>query len=361
MKSSLFESAAIAFELDGTGVAREPALGRGTRQAYGQNELTMRYVIYGAGAIGATIGGKLHQAGCEVVLIARGAQREALEGQGLRLQTPDADDVLRIPVAGAPGEIEYGPQDVVVLAVKSQDSASALDELAAAAGSEVALACAQNGVDNERMALRRFAASYGLLVYVPAQFLEPGLVQVFMAPVHGVLDVGRLPGGADERAEAVAADLGRAGFDSRSNEGIMRFKYAKLLDNLGNALDALLGSRDAATDLVARAREEALRCYEAAGIDFASEEEMRERLSAMPAMRPVAGIEHEGSSSSQSLVRGTGTSEADYLNGEIALLGREHGVPTPVNDVLQRLAGAAARDRRPPGSMTAAEIETALG
>ncbi|MGY4914778.1 ketopantoate reductase C-terminal domain-containing protein, partial [Streptomyces sp. 900116325] len=51
--------------------------------------------------------------------------------------------------------------------------------------------------------------------------------------------------------------------------------------------------------------------------------------------------------------------EADYLNGEIVLLGREHGVPTPVNDVLQRTANAFARERREPGSMSVAEL-TAL-
>jgi 2-dehydropantoate 2-reductase len=318
----------------------------------------MRYLIYGAGAIGATIGGKLFQAGCEVTLVARGAHREALERRGLRLQTPDADDLLRIPVVDSPEGI--GPEDAVIVAVKSQDTASVLDELAAVAP-DAAVLCAQNGVDNERMALRRFARSYGLLVYVPAQFLEPGVVQAFMAPVHGVLDVGRVPEGADDLARAIAADLGRAGFDSRASTRIMRFKYAKLLDNLGNALDALLGSRDSAADLVARAREEALRCYEAAGIDFASDDEMRERIRDMPAMRAVAGIEHVGSSSLQSQLRDTGASEAGYLNGEIALLGREHGVPTPVNERLQRLAGEAARERRPPGSVSAAEIEAPLG
>ena len=142
----------------------------------------MRYVIYGAGAIGATIGGRLHQAGCDVTLIARGAHREALERDGLRLQTPDADDLLRIPVAEAPDGLDLGPEDVVVLAMKGQDAVPALDALAAAADPGVAVVCAQNGVENERAAARRFANSYGMLVYVPAQHLEPGVVQVFSAP-----------------------------------------------------------------------------------------------------------------------------------------------------------------------------------
>jgi hypothetical protein len=58
----------------------------------------------------------------------------------------------------------------------------------------------------------------------------------------------------------------------------------------------------------------------------------------------------------QSLTRGTGTIEADHLNGEIVLLGRLHGVPTPLNELLQRLANTFARERRPAGSMPVAEL-----
>ena len=63
-----------------------------------------------------------------------------------------------------------------------------------------------------------------------------------------------------------------------------------------------------------------------------------------------------GGSTWQSLRRGTGDVEIDYLNGEISLLGRRHGVPTPVNDLLRdaawRLAGAGAE----PGSLSAADL-----
>ena len=57
---------------------------------------------------------------------------------------------------------------------------------------------------------------------------------------------------------------------------------------------------------------------------------------------------------------GSGSIEADYLNGEISLLGRLHGVPTPANDVLQRLANEFARDRRPPGSLPLPDLIAAI-
>ena len=67
-----------------------------------------------------------------------------------------------------------------------------------------------------------------------------------------------------------------------------------------------------------------------------------------------------GGSSWQSLQRGTGTIETNYLNGEIVLLGRLHDVPTPVNALLQRVANDAARRKLPPGSMLASDLLRAL-
>lgn len=73
-------------------------------------------------------------------------------------------------------------------------------------------------------------------------------------------------------------------------------------------------------------------------------------------MSRLPGLEHTGGSSWQSLVRGTGSIEADHLNGEIVLLGRLHGVPTPVNAVLQRRARQAAATGAGPGSITAGAL-----
>jgi 2-dehydropantoate 2-reductase len=74
----------------------------------------------------------------------------------------------------------------------------------------------------------------------------------------------------------------------------------------------------------------------------------------------VPGLQRGGGSSWQSLVRGTGSVEADYLNGEICLLGRLHGVVTPVNALLQRRANAAAAAGLAPGSTTEDELLAAV-
>ena len=63
-----------------------------------------------------------------------------------------------------------------------------------------------------------------------------------------------------------------------------------------------------------------------------------------------------GGSTLQSLARGTGAVEVDYLNGEIVWLGRQHGVPTPANELVRRVANEMARAGAPPRSITAREL-----
>jgi 2-dehydropantoate 2-reductase len=310
----------------------------------------MRFAVLGAGAIGGAIGGRLHQAGHEVTLIARGAQLAALRADGLTLQTPDADVTLPVAAVGSPAEAGIAPGDVVILATKSQDSVAALDELARAAP-DAAVVCAQNGIANEGMALRRFADVYGMYVYLTAQYVTPGVVQVYCHPVSGLLDLGRYPAGGDDTAVAVAEALTAAGFASRVDAGIMRMKRTKLLGNLINAIQVVCGAADGdeVSELHARATAEGEACYVAAGADWAPRAEVRARGRAVSPPRPVHGEPHRYSSSWQSLQRGTGRIEADYLNGEVVLLGRLYGVPTPVNAAVQRLAGriAAGADADP--------------
>jgi 2-dehydropantoate 2-reductase len=312
----------------------------------------MRYVVYGAGAIGGTIGGKLAQHGHDVTLICRGPHLEAVRRDGLLLRTPDGDTRLQIPAAGSPAEIGWQGDEAVFLTMKSQDTWAALEALRLAAG-DVPVICAQNGVANEAMALRVFSRVYGLNVRMPATHLEPGVVIAHSAPVTGVLDLGCYPEGTDHLSMRVAMDLDGSEFISHAEPKIMRQKYAKLLMNLANTVQALCGMA-AAGDIVRRVRDEALMVYEAAGIEVADEAEFAAD-SAKLTMKPVEGAPHLGGSTWQSMERG-GTLETDYLNGEIALLGAMHGIATPFNRMLQFAAAEAVRDGRRPGSYTVDEL-----
>jgi 2-dehydropantoate 2-reductase len=239
--------------------------------------------------------------------------------------------------------------------MKSQDTPAALDALRRTAGTTTPVVCLQNGVDNERAALRVFDHVYGICVMCPAAHLEPGLVQVYSSPISGLLDIGRFPRGIDATTAAVSADLSSATFESVERTDIMRWKYSKLLMNLGNAVDALCRSGGRAR-LSAMVVEEGEACLRAAGISFTPKDEERARRGTKIDMHESETLKRRGGSSWQSLARATGRIESDYLNGEIVLLGRLHGVPTPANVLLQDLARQASRDGIPPGSFDADEL-----
>ena len=322
----------------------------------------MRFTVYGAGAIGGAIGGRLFEAGHDVTLVARGDHLRALRDDGLTLVSPDGSATLRPPAVGHPAEADLRDGDVVILAMKSQDTAAALADLVPHAPPGVRVLCAQNGVDNERVALRFFPLVYGVAVMLPATHLQPGVVVVHLAPTTGLLDVGRYPEGVDAVAEEVAAALSGATFGSQARPDIMCWKYRKLILNLGNAVEAVCGPEAArSTPLVRMARAEGEACLQAAGIDAVSIDDDRARRGDLFQLRPVPGHERQGGSSWQSLARGLPTVETDYLTGEIVLLGRRHRVPTPVNELFQRLANRMAAEGRPPGSVAAEDVLARLG
>ncbi|MBK3646657.1 ketopantoate reductase family protein [Streptomyces sp. MBT33] len=326
----------------------------------------MRYIIIGAGAVGGAIGGRLAGAGHEVVAVARGAHLAALRESGLRLTVPDGQHTYRLPAVEGPAELgELRADDVLVLAVKTQDTVAALRDWGPApvdgggtAAERLPLLCAQNGVEGQRLALRVFQHVYGVCVWLPATFVEPGRVSAAGAPLTGILHLGRCPHGTDETVRRIAADLEKTRFlEAPVVPDVSRWQYAKLLSNLANALEAVTSTAgDRAGELYRRVRAEGEAVLDAAGIAYASAEEQRETRGHKVDLVPLDGAPRGGGSSWQSLSRGTGSIEADYLNGEIALLGRLHGVPTPLNDLLQRLANTFARERRAAGSMPVEEL-----
>ncbi|MEV5438810.1 2-dehydropantoate 2-reductase [Streptomyces sp. NPDC052682] len=326
----------------------------------------MRYIIIGAGAVGGVVGGRLAQAGHEVVLVARGAHRDALREHGLRLRVPQGELTCRLPVVDGPAALgELREDDVLVLAVKTQDTEAALRTWGPApvrgggtAAGTLPLVCAQNGVESQRLALRRFRRVYGVCVWLPATHIEPGVVAAAGTPLTGILHLGRYPHGTDDTARRIAADLETAHFEAPVVPDVARWQYAKLLANLANSLEAVTGpvGSDEARALYTRVRAEGEAVLDAAGIPYAGEQEQRAVRGDKVRQVPLDGVPRSGGSSWQSLSRGTGTIEADYLNGEIVLLGRLHGVPTPLNELLQHLANTFARERRAPGSMPLEEL-----
>ena len=326
----------------------------------------MRYVILGAGAVGATIGGRLAEAGYAVTLVGRGEHAEAVKRDGLLLAMPDRTMRLPVPMVTM-DELHLTPDHVLFLGVKSQDTPHLLDQLATVpvdgGAADLPVFCAQNGVANEDAVLRRFARVYGVCVNIPATHLEPGVVEAPATPVSGILQIGRYPAGTDDLASAVAADLRRSGFLAEARTDVMAWKRAKLLSNLANALQVLCvggyewraGTDDTTGTVVSRIREEATACFDAAGWTVTDAAQFRADAGAF-GMAAVNGRTRGGGSTWQSVERGLPSVETDYLNGEIVRLGRLHGVPTPVNAAIQAGMREITQRSRAPRTLDPADL-----
>ncbi len=360
-----------------------------------------RYVFIGAGAIGSGLGGCLARAGSEAVLVARPAHVEAVRADGLRLRTPDFDERVSLAAVTGPDELRLRTDDVLVLTTKTHQATAALAEWADAevyargsSGSDsttwtggdegghgdaepvgrawqlLPVLTALNGVSSEQLALRYFDRVFAVCVWMPAVFLEPGEVIVRATPRRGIFHVGAVhtATGDDESAadQAVLAELQRdwraADCEVILTDQVMAWKYRKLISNMGNAIQALVGENGDPARVREAIDAEARAVLDGAGIDYIDDETEEAARQDSFRVAPVAGEpEQLGGSSWQSLARGSGTIETDYLNGEIARIARRHGLAAPANAGLSSLARIAAATGQRPGSVSADDLARRLG
>ena len=344
-------------------------------------EKSTRYVILGAGAIGAAIGGLLNRTGSRVVCVARPAVAEAL-GRGIVLEEHGEETTVTADAVTALSELTREDGDVVLITTKSQASGEALRELSRAYDETLPVVCLQNGVRNEEIAAQRFSTVYAGLVFFSAVQLEPSLISL---PQGRTVAVGCYPEGLDDRARQMCADLNRAGLETLSSAHVMSMKWGKLIANLNNATTTITGYwlERAMVDpemrrLMLEVREEGLRVADAAGIAVeppAGEpsairiREMTEKLRQPPKRseraKPgdgddLAEQERTYSSMWQDLYLGRKQNEADFLNGEIIALGQKMGVPTPYNSTLLETVNRMFAEGLKPGIYSPRELHALL-
>jgi 2-dehydropantoate 2-reductase len=326
----------------------------------GENSKGMRFIIYGAGAIGGVVGGHLAMAGTNVVLIGRSGHVNAIREQGLRFITPSGLHVLKVAAVTAPGEIDFRQNDVVLFTMKSQNTEEALRDLGSVV-SDVPIFCLQNGVRNEETAANYFPRVYGSYVRVGGEYLRDGEVICRRDP-PGWLIMGRYPAGQDGLVDAVAAALRRAGFHVLATPDVMPYKWGKLMLNLGNAIGAITNARDGDIGRIGAAvRQEAQELLSQAGIRWVSEEQLAISWPESTE-RPRSVLKTEGQSSTwQSLARRQGTVEADFLNGEIVRVAKRLGKQAPLNEALSGIVREMAAQRELPGKYTPGELLKMLG
>ncbi len=300
-----------------------------------------RYIIIGAGAVGASLAAEFTLAGISNVLIGRGAQVEALRRDGLEYIRPSGTQRLRLDIRDETDPPALKIDDILVLAVKSQDVETATAAWAwrpvegGGVAADLPLVTLQNGLAAEPIAARRFSRIYAASVLTPASYTQAGRVTVSADPKVAVITLGRYPAGPDGLSNAIAADLTRANVVAEARSDILRWKAAKLLWNVRNALELFSGPQDRHDAVGALLEAEARAVFAAVGQDLALPGERLVSLADWkPATVPATPEQRGRQSTWQSFVRGT-SSEVDFLNGEIVALGLRQGVPVPWNRAVQ--------------------------
>ncbi len=295
----------------------------------------MKIIVMGAGALGAYFGARLQAAGHDVTFVARGAHLEAMQTDGLRIESPLGDLTLE-EVRATDDPAEAGEADVVLFMVKNYDVEAAARQLLPALGPRTIIVTAQNGVS----APKRLAAIVGSArvhpgaVYMPADIRAPGVIRHSSA-FHRMA-FGPLEGEAGETARAFADAVAASGpgCEISSNIRVTLWEKFILLSSL-SAITALtrldigpIRDTPGTRDLLIRAVREshAVGRADCPGLpDDAADRTLGFLL------ETIAPNVH--ASMLDDLNRGRRI-ELDYLSGDICRLGRTHGVPTPVHDFV---------------------------
>ncbi|MES2435973.1 MAG: 2-dehydropantoate 2-reductase N-terminal domain-containing protein [Pseudomonadota bacterium] len=313
----------------------------------------MTYVIFGAGAVGTSLAAQFTEAGIDNLLVGRGRQLDHLRAHGLLYKRAQGTAHVALNVTDI-DSLHLKPDDILLLAVKAQDieDLSARLALLPVAGGGVAadlpIVTLQNGLEAERIVARRFSRLYAAVVRVPAIYTETGKVSVLAEPQFASISIGRFPQGRDAITARLVADLARANTLIEEHADIRRWKAQKLTYNVRNVVELFAGTPDQVAQVGTSLATEAESVLKAAGLDPAQESERKVSLSGWNVSRdPTAP---SGQSTWQSFTRGA-RSEVDFLNGEIVLQARLHGLAAPWNLAAQRLAAELAATGSAPGSI----------
>jgi 2-dehydropantoate 2-reductase len=277
--------------------------------------------------VGCYFGGMLARAGHAVTLIARPTHVQAINANGLRMETKTFDEQVRLS-ASAEASAVHGA-DLVLFCVKSMDTEAAGAQILPHLAPNATVLCLQNGVDNADR-LRAVLPNHTVaaaVVYVATEMAGPGHVKH-----HGRGDLVIEPSAA-----YVAPALVAAGITAEVSDNVRGALWLKLILNCAyNAVSAISqlpygktavgdGVQDVMRDVVA----ECLAVAQAEGVQVAGNVNAAVRMifDTMP---------NQFSSTAQDLARGK-KSEIDYLNGLVVRRGTALGIATPANRVLWAL------------------------
>ncbi|HLN60630.1 MAG TPA: ketopantoate reductase family protein [Symbiobacteriaceae bacterium] len=296
----------------------------------------MRIAIMGSGATGTYYGAKLARAGYDVLFVARGAHLDALQTKGLSVVGQEEFHLPHVQATNAPAAV--GPVDLILFCVKAYDTDEAARLIQPLVGPETVVLPIQNGVDNVERIGSLIGPEHliGGLCRISVDIPQPGTVRL-NSPFKEII-FGEMNGSPSARTAAIARMLERAEIPHKLSGDIRKeiwnkFTFITAMSGITGATRLPIGPiREVAEayDLYGKIAAEVVAVGRAEGVDL--DRHLPDELMAQ-GRALAAGLK---ASLLVDLERGRRT-EVETLQGAVVRLGRKHGIPTPVTDVIYAL------------------------
>ena len=293
----------------------------------------MRIAVMGAGAVGGFFGGQLARAGNDVTLIARGAHLEAIRNGGLTIKAHRGE--FNVKVSATDDTSRAGHVDLAILSVKGYQNAAAIPALIPMLGEGSCVLTLQNGVASydEVASLAGPDRVLSGAAYIETQVESPGVIRQEGEVVRIVF--GEINGERTDRAQRILETLQAAGVDAQLSRDVMvdlwtKFLYIATMAGISSVARkpmSLLLTLEASRETMLACMREAEAVARARGIDL--DPEVVERT-----MEYMDAEAESLQASMQTDLDAGRPLELEALNGTVVKLGRESGVPTPVNSTL---------------------------
>ena len=294
----------------------------------------MRIAVMAAGAVGGYFGARLAAAGHDVAFIARGAHRDAIRRDGLKIESALGDlHVKNVNVTDDPKAI--GPVDVVLFAVKLWDTETAGKRTRALVGPSTRVITLQNGVDSvERLVpILGDEATIGGATYVVTKIASPGMIRHTGAVAR--IQCGRLDRRPDPTLARYVEEIKAANIDMTLADNMLLEIWKKFVllsgtSSITASTRQPLGVIREDADMRAfffKLMDETLAVGRAAGVQF--EPDFPAQLE-----RSVAGFAPAMKASMANDLEAGNRLELDWLAGKVVALGRKYGIPTPAQEAV---------------------------
>jgi len=302
----------------------------------------MKILVMGAGAVGASYGARLAQAGEDVVFCARGENLRAMQERGLEI-TSIRGDLKLDKVAATANPRQFAPYDLILLCVKVYDTEAAAAAITGCLAPGGAIMTLQNGIENETRLAEIFGAGavMGGNARIGSELVAPGKI---VHKTSGTIEFGELDGRITPRADAIAEAMRRAGIFGELSTDIRLSRWDKLMWNaafntvtalthrtVGEVLDDAEGYA-----LVRNLMEEVRAAAAAEGVELSGERIAQVLAHSSRNLRPVR------TSTLQDLQRGKPL-EVEALIGVVVRIARRRGIKAPISETIYALMRLADR------------------